>query len=227
MLYISPMRLNSGYFKIALFTVLISLQGCSSTDYVSDVKTVRPVRTVAILPFTVSGNVKKEIGAEAESRFRKAFVDHKYEIIGKDRVDAILKEKEFASESAAAETVKSIGVRLGADAVLTGEVTELSEYQKGTRDYDSFIYGSRVFGTDSEKVYEIMAYPYLKFQIVVTLVIVTEENGIIIIKNPEDEVKKDIYAAGYSSLDSYRNMVLDRLIDDLIKRIEQAGPIRK
>lgn len=211
-------RFISGFLFIAVVAVLL-LSACGSADIQAERKVAKSVKTVAIIPFSSAENLKKDASIEAESRFRKALEVHKYKIIARSKVNTVLKDNDFVSAVITDAEIKKIGKRLGADAVITGVITGMSEYQKDSRNYDSFIYGSQIFGDDSGKNYEVMAFPYLKFQITVKLVFVSDESVVITITNPEEEARKDISVPEYSSLDSYVNMVLNKLTAEVIKSL--------
>lgn len=190
---------------------------CASPDIASERESVKSGKTVLVIPFTSNPELDKAIAAEAEARFVSALVENDYIIIKRDKLNAILKEPEFASSGINVGNIQKIAKRLRADSVIRGDIIDLSEFQKNVKQYSAFIEGSQIFGGESGSYDDMKTFTFFRFQISVTLSGVSDNAEIITINNPFDEIQIDGTIEGRQSLDAYMDMVLDKMTDDLIK----------
>jgi len=211
---------GGGNMKRLLLIIPLFFLYCASPDISSEGESVKSGKTVLVIPFTSNPEMDKEIAAEAESRFISALVKNGYRIIKRDKLNEILKEPEFASSGITSDSIKKIGERLRADSVLSGEIINLSEYQKNVKQYSAFIEGSQIFGGESSSYDDMKTFTFFRFQINVTLRGVSDNAEIITIKNPYEDLQIDGTIEGRQSLEAYMNMVLDKMADELIKILD-------
>ncbi len=192
--------------KISILLISLLILSCATADIAVDREAMKSIKTVAIAPFTSIVDVKDVVLSEAEGNFRSALLKLKYKVVEREKINALLKEKELAMTGVTAENAKSIGALLGADAVLIGEITSYDESQREAEDF-------------STKVVEVKTF--FKFQIVVRLVDVSTGATILTVKNVNPEVMQDKALLGYSSLYSYRNLVLNQMESELVDAMKK------
>jgi len=192
--------------KLTILFIPLFVLSCATSDIAVDREAMKSIKTVAIAPFTSIPDLKKGILSEAEGNFRAALVELKYKVVEREKLNAILKEKELAMTGVTAENAKSIGALLGADAILIGEVISYDESQREAEDFHT-------------KKVEVKTF--YKFQIIVRLVDVSTGAVILTIKNSQPEVMQDKALMGFSSLDSYRNLVLNSMEKELVDAMKK------
>jgi len=192
--------------SIVLFPFLIA--SCATSAISVDREAIKSIRTVAIAPFTSVPEIKKEILYAAEGNFRAALVELKFKVVEREKLDSLMKEKELAMTGIITENAKNIGALLGADAVLIGEVIAHEESQREAEDFQT-------------KKIEVKTF--YKFQIIVRLVDVSTGAVILTVKNAQSEVMQDKALMGFSSLDSYRNLVLNNMETELVAAMKMKN----
>lgn len=179
---------------------------CNTSDIAVDRKAMKSIETVAIAPFTSMVDLKKEVLAGAEGNFRSALIKLKYKVVEREKLNVLLKEKELAMTGVTEDNAKRIGTMLGADAVLIGEVISYEESQRESEDFQTKKIGIKTF---------------YKFQIIVRLVDVSSGAVILTVKNSYSEVMQDKALPGFSSLDSYRNLILNNMETELVEAMKK------
>lgn len=187
--------------KLSILFIPVFILSCATADIAVDKKSMKSIKTVAIAPFTSIVEVKKGILNEAEGNFRSALVKLKYKVVEREKLNALLKEKELAMTGITEENAKTIGAMLGADAVLIGEILSYEESEREVQDFET-------------KKVEVKTF--YKFQIVVRLVDVSSGAIILTVKNASPEAMQDKELSGFSSLDSYRILVLNNMESELV-----------
>jgi Curli production assembly/transport component CsgG. len=167
---------------------------------------MKSIKTVAIAPFTSIVELNKGILNEAEGTFRSALVKLKYKVVEREKLNTLLKEKQLAMAGITEENAKTIGTLLGADAILMGEITAYNESQREVQDFET-------------KKIEIKTF--YKFQIVVRLVDVSSGAVILTVKNASSEAMQSKELSGFSSLDSYRSLVLSDMESELVDAMKK------
>jgi curli biogenesis system outer membrane secretion channel CsgG len=197
--------------KIIIVLIPLLAISCAASNVSVNREALKSAKTVAIIPFTSSIQLKKEITAEAEESFRTAFIRLNYRVAEKEKLNQILKNSELTSPDLTGESIKKIGLLSGSDAVLTGEIISHGEVRREVRRH---IFGSFVFHEDHG---ETETKTYFKFQIVVKLINASDGSVILTVKNRFPEAEQDEYLPAYKSLDSYRSHILDKMKDELIQ----------
>ncbi len=192
--------------KLSILLIPIFILSCATSDIAVDKKAMKSIKTVAIAPFTTIIDLKKGILSEAEGNFRSALVKLKYKVVEREKLNALLKEKELAMAGVTEENAKTIGAMLGADAVLVGEIIEYNESQRESEDFQT-------------KKVEVKTF--YKFQIIVRLVDVSTGAIILTVKNAQSEVMQDKALPAFSSLDSYLNLVLNNMESELVEAMKK------
>ncbi|PKL17789.1 MAG: hypothetical protein CVV49_09095 [Spirochaetae bacterium HGW-Spirochaetae-5] len=192
--------------RISILFITLFVLSCSTADIAVDRQAMKSIRTVAIAPFTSIPDLNKSILAGAEGNFRGALVELKYKVVEREKLNTLLKEKELAMTGVTEENARNIGMLLGADAVLIGEVLSHDESQREAEDFHT-------------KKVEVKTF--YKFQIIVRLVDVSNGAVILTIKNSHEEVMQDKVLMGFSSLDSYRNLVLNNMEKELVEAMKR------
>jgi len=192
--------------KLSILFIPVFILSCATADIAVDKKAMKSIKTVAIAPFTSIVELKKGILNEAEGNFRSALVKHKYKVVEREKLNALLKEKELAMTGITEENAKTIGTMLGADAVLIGEILSYEESEREVQDFET-------------KKVEVKAF--YKFQIVVRLVDVSSGAIILTVKNASPEAMQDKELSGFSSLDSYRILVLNNMESELVDAMKK------
>ena len=194
--------------KMTIVFLTMFLLSCATSDIAVDRVAMKSIQTVAIAPFTSAVDLKKTILTEAEGNFRSALVKLKYKVVEREKLSAILKEKEFAMTGVTSENARAIGTLLGADAILTGEVLS---YDESSREVEDF------------QTKKIEVRTFYKFQIIVRLIDVSTGSIILTVKNAVPEVMQSKELSGYSSLDSYRSLVLNNMEDELVDAMKKKN----
>jgi len=187
--------------KLLILFIPFFIISCATADIAVDREAMKSIKTVAIAPFTANLDLNKGILTGAEGNFRSALLKLKYQVVERERINALLKEKELAMTGVTTENAKSIGAMLGADAILIGEILTYEESRREVEDFQTKKVSVRTF---------------YKFQIIVRLVDVSTGAVILTIKNASPEVMQDKALMGFSSLDSYRNLVLNDMEGELV-----------
>jgi curli biogenesis system outer membrane secretion channel CsgG len=194
--------------KITILLIPFFIISCATSDIAVDREAMKSIKTVAIAPFTSADELKKGILTEAEGNFRSALIKLNYKIVEREKLNALLKEKELSMAGVTTENARSIGAMLGADAILIGEIISYDESQREVQDFQS-------------KKIEIKTF--YKFQIIVRLVDVSTGAIILTIKNASPEAMQSKELSGYSSLDSYRILVLNQMESELVDAMKKKN----
>jgi hypothetical protein len=192
--------------KLSILLIPLFILSCATADIAVDKEAMKSIKTVAIAPFTSIVDLKKGILAEAEGNFRSALVKLNYKVVERERLNALLKEKELAMTGVTTENAKSIGSMLGADAILIGEILAYNESEREVQDFQT-------------KKIEVKTF--YKFQIIVRLVDVSTGSTILTIKNASPEAMQSKELSGFSSLDSYRSLVLNDMESELVDAMKK------
>jgi hypothetical protein len=192
--------------KLTILLIPMFILSCATADIAVDKEAMKSIKTVAIAPFTSIADLKKGILSEAEGNFRSALVKLNYKVVERERLNALLKEKELAMTGVTTENAKSIGAMLGADAILIGEILAYSESEREVQDFQTK---------------KIEMKTFYKFQIIVRLVDASTGSIILTIKNTTPEAMQSKELSGFSSLDSYRSLVLNDMESELVDAMKK------
>ena len=210
--------------KQLLLIIPLLFSGCASADISLNREEVKSVKTVLIVPFTSGMNLKKEIYNESEDTFRRALVKLNYKVIDRDKLDSMLKDKEYITTGLTPENIKKIAKRLGADSVLTGEIAEHREYVEVKRYHNSLIIG-KYFLNSNHRDDDTKDITHFKFRIIVKLANAEDGSEIFTIKNRYDDYDAETFddTPLYISFDTYRKGVLDKLAEELVKAVNKKN----
>jgi hypothetical protein len=204
--------------KLSILIIPLFIFSCTTTDITVNKETMQSVKIVAIAPFTSTFNLKKEIFSEAEANFRSAFVKMNYQVVGKDKLDNLMKGKESDIATVTPENAKRIGKLTGADAILIGEIIKHEEETKESHFYSN-ISNRNPFSNKSHD--ELKYTTTYKFQIIVRLVDVSDGSVIITLKNSYKDIEQNENLQCCNSLDSYRRYTLIKMADDLVETMKE------
>mgnify|MGYP001423435745 CR=1 FL=1 len=203
--------------RLLLLIPLITLS-CSISQVTADRQAINQVKTVAIVPFTSTIKLDSAILYEAEDKFRKTFSDSGFIVIEREKVDGLLKQKEFSETGITKDNIASAGRILGADAVLAGEITVHEEKVSIFRSGSHGGFGMMVFDKDD---YKTEYRTYLRFKITITLVNVRDGSVILTMTNRYIETEKDENLPGYLNIDAYRRLTLKKMGKELADILQQ------
>lgn len=205
--------------KFSLLLIPLFILSCATSDIAVNREIMQSVKTVAIVPFTSTANLKKEIFAEAEANFRSALVKLNYKVVERDKLDGILKWKD-ASAELTVENVKKIGKLAGAEAVLFGEIIKHEEKTEEVMFYHGFMVGNKLSNKSHDELKYITTY---KFQIAVRLVDVSDGSTILTMKNNNKEMQEIEHLQCCNSLDSFRRYILNKMANELVESLKEKN----
>jgi len=200
-----------------LLIVTLFVSGCATADISVNHEYVKPVKTVLILPFHSSLDLKKEIYTQSEDRFRLALLKLNYTVIDRIKSDDILNHPEYQSSGITSESAKKIAKQFGADAYLTGEIIENSEYQNIGIMHRPFVLLSlhhRHHDSDITIVF--------KFRIIVKLINTSDGTEIFKVENRYPETEENVNMPLYLTLEEFRNTILDRMTKELVETLNSV-----
>lgn len=204
--------------NLVLLIPLIAFS-CKTADIAADRAAMKDVKVIAIVPFKSSyteTNVNKEIIREAEDVFSSALTRLDYKVVREDNFEPDEGgKKKLSSEAALEEAVKAARLA-GADAVLFGDIVAHGEVRKDVHPRRSIFFGDYRFRERNDEIRTVITY---KFQIVLTIVRVSDRSVILSLKNRYRDVERDEYLPGYISLDAYRALTLKKLADELVEAV--------
>ena len=166
--------------KPVILIIPLLILNCATADITVDRAAMKSIKTVAIVPFRSSVGVKNEILTESAEKFRTAFVNMNYQVIEKEKTGLLLKDYQFPVKGFTSEDVKTAGKLLGADAILTGEITDY-----GITEFPSpfvSVHRSGIWRHHPDDE-EIKPRIIFRFQVVIRLLNVSDGAVIITIKN--------------------------------------------
>jgi len=204
--------------KPSLLIVPLFFLSCATADITADRDAMKSIKTVAVVPFTSSSDLKKEILTESEEKFRTALTDLNYKIVDTEKTGILQKDKEFTINSITTENVKESGKLIGADAVMFGEITDCREVQYNTHFHSAHRFGKAGHHRNTDEIKPLINF---KFRITVKLVDVSDGSVILSVRNRYDGSWYDEEQRGYDSLYSYRNMVLNKMVNELISFMKE------
>ncbi len=207
--------------KNILLMMLVFSAGCVTTDISLNRDLVKPGNSVVILPFKSSETFKDEIYSSSEEKFRSALLDMHFRVIDKEKTELLLKKKEFNTSGITQENIIKTGKLLDVDMVLTGEIIENKEIQRDIRQHGSFMPGYILSGGKNDRNDDVKRVNVYRFNIIVKLTAVSSGIEVFSVKNRYAESEQDEYMPGYRSLDSYRELVLDRMVKELVSEINR------
>ncbi len=202
-----------------LLIVPVFLLGCSTAEIIKDRDAVKNVKSVAIVPFRSAVSVKEEALIESEEKFRSALSGLNYKIVETDNPEIMQKFKEFSIDDIKADDVKDTGKRLGADAVLFGEITLCDQFQYNR----AFHHAHRFGGLRSHRTEDMPPLISLRFRIIVKLADASDGRVVLTIKNRYGGGWYDPEQRGFDSLDAYRRYVLKKMTDELTASLKEKG----
>lgn len=211
-----PVSWNGYSMRSLLFFIPLFIISCTTAEINADKNAMKSIKTVAIIPFTSAINLKKEILTESEEKFRGVFSDLNYKIVETEKPELRKKDKEIVTAGITSENVKETGKLSGADAVLFGEITDCEQVQ-----YNTVFYNAHRFGGLRHHHDEMKPLINYKFQIIVKLVNVSDGSVILSVKNRYKGGWYDEDQPGFNSLDSYRKMVLKKMVNELVAAMKE------
>lgn len=204
-----------------LFIIIpLIISGCTTTEITLNREGINSAKTVLIAPFTSSLNLKKEIYSETEERFRTAFTTLGYAVIDRNRIDTILKDKGRTESSLTNADLKTVAQQLGADTILTGEITSHSEYIETRRPFMMIIGNMTPDGRRIREHREHTTVHYL-IKISATLTRTSDDAVLLNIKNRYGNYRfenPDDYPPVFS-LDDCRRDLLTKMTKELVEKI--------
>lgn len=191
--------------RVIMFVVPLFLLHCAASIVKVDMEGLGRVRTIAVLPFTSGKNLDKGILEDSEIIFAGALSCPRYRIVEREKVRAFLKDTGpgmTVDKAVRAERV------LGADAVITGEITEYAEVQKVISPFSGGSFGMIIFN-DRDDETEIRTY--YKFRITIKMFSTADGREILSMSNRYGEAEHDDYLPGYTDLASFRRNTLKKM----------------
>ncbi|MCK7516177.1 MAG: hypothetical protein MZV70_77495 [Desulfobacterales bacterium] len=92
--------------KLSILLIPFFILSCATSDIAVDKKAMKSIKTVAIAPFTSIVEVKKGILNEAEGNFRSALLKLKYKVVEREKLNALMNEKELSMTGVTEENAK-------------------------------------------------------------------------------------------------------------------------
>jgi len=189
---------------------------CSTAEINVNNDAMNSVETIAFIPFTSPLPLQDEVFTEAENIFKHALSTLNYRIIEKEK--KINAEDETGLLIKTADIVK-VGKLTGADAVISGKITDHKEERRNIRVYRPFIFGGLNQGFLDDEFRTQIIY---KFRITLTIIRVSDGAVILELNNRYTEAEHDEYLPGYISLAAYRKHTLEKTARELVQAIRKV-----
>ncbi len=209
--------------KLLLTFITLFLVGCATADITLDREKSASVKRMIIAPFTSKHNLKPEILLEAEEKFRITLVNLGYNVVDRDELNILQKQKGNSTVELTADELTTAAQKLGADAVLWGEIITHSEYIEVKRPFmmilGNFPPGSKGSGYDREHT-----TAHFKVNIAVRLTSTYDGKEIFSVKNRYGDyrIEDPDRLMPILTLDICRRDVLDKMTKELAGKIREG-----
>ncbi len=104
--------------------ILCAMISCSTSEIAVRKGSLKQIKSVAVLPFTVEKGISEKAGLDCMEAFKSHMIQSGFNLVERQAIDKILKEKELAMSGLTGSKSMEIGQLLSADGLLTGNVTE-------------------------------------------------------------------------------------------------------
>lgn len=213
------------------------LASCSTSKISIRKEAVRTLKTVAVMPFS-SATAGDRVTRECSELFRAALISAGMQVVERERIDKLLKEKELAQSGLVDNKAIEAGQFLGAEGTMLGEITahemKSESYEselppEGPGKYDAKldkgdgIFFQREIRPGEKKWFKKDKRDTYQFQIVVRLISNVDSQTILTVQN---EYPVRTYTSENSlrpaNLDQFRAEVLAQMGKDLEKALKEA-----
>ena len=204
--------------KRLIILMLLIFTCCAASRIEIDRAAVKQVRSIAIAPFTSDAGLDVNILQGAMEYFRQAFTLCGFSVVEQRKTDELLAETEFNSAGINGDRVSGAFRALGADAILTGNITLHEEVTRIAANHWNSGFGMLLPFDKHEKT---AWRTYLKFSITVELINASDGNVILKMTNRYTETEKDEELPGFHDINAYRNYVLKKMSGELVAEISK------
>ena len=214
--------------------ILAALLGvaCSTSKISLRKDAVKQLRTVAVMPFT-SPVAGEKVTRECTEMFRAGLVAAGIQVVEREKIDKLLKEKALAQSGLVDNKAIEAGQFLGAEGTMVGEITahelksetvESALPSEGPGKYDAKLdKGDGTYFQREKKWFKKDKRDTFQFQIVVRLISNIDSQTILTVQN---EYPVRTFTAENSlrpaNLDQFRAEVLAQMGKDLEKALKEA-----
>ena len=196
---------------------------CTTAEISADKTAMRGVKVIAIAPFKstlTDKKINREISLETEDLFSSVFTKFNYRVIRNEKIDPASENNyNLPSETLIDYAVKTAKLA-GADAVFMGDIVVHGEIKRDIHPRRSILFKNSMFHDGDDEIRTEVTY---KFQIVITVVRVSDSSVILTMKNRYSDALHDEYLPGYISLEAYRRNTLKKISDELEEFLNSSG----
>ncbi len=110
---------------LSLIIVIMVNSSCNVAQIAANNDKIGRISTIAITPFEKSEGIPASVSTECEESFKDSLIKSGFSVVERKKLDAIFKENELSMVSL--KYSDGLVTILGADALLTGQITEFKE----------------------------------------------------------------------------------------------------
>jgi hypothetical protein len=218
--------------KVALVSILSIILSCSTSEISVRKDAIRTIKTVAVLPFTVEGDISEKAAKESMEAFKSHMLKAGFALVERQAIDKILKEKELSMSGLTADRSMELGTLLSADGLLEGRITRygsetikddiaLSEYGPDAYKPENDSHDGTYFQKDGAW-YRKTTLNVFTFQIFVRLISAKDGQIVLTLQNSMPTRRYEVSdSMSPKSMEDFSNMVLQQMGKDLKKAIEK------
>lgn len=218
---------------------ILTLFAACSTSKISIRKDVlREMKSVAVMPFT-STVADAKVTRECTELFRGSMLSGGFQVVEREKIDKILKEKELAQSGLVDNKAIEAGQFLGAQGTMLGEITahevksdtiESELPLDGPGKYDprldkgDGVFSQREVRPGEKRWYKKDKRDTFQFQIVVRLISNVDGQTVLTLQNeyPVRTYTADSGSLRPANLDQFRAQVLAQMAKDIEKALKEA-----
>jgi hypothetical protein len=218
--------------KLALVSILSIILSCSTSEISVRKDAIRTIKTVAVLPFTVEGDISDKAAKESMEAFKSHMLKAGFVLVERQAIDRILKEKELSMSGLTADRSMELGTLLSADGLLDGRI---ARYGKETIKDDIALspYGPDAYKPENDSHdgtyykkdgvwYKKTTLNVFTFQIYVRLLSAKDGQIVLTLQNSMPTRRYEVSdSMSPKSMEDFSNMVLQQMGKDLRKALAE------
>ncbi|MBN8220031.1 MAG: hypothetical protein J0L53_03855 [Spirochaetes bacterium] len=218
--------------------ILTLFAACSTSKISIRKDALREMKSVAVMPFT-STVADAKVTRECTELFRGSMLSGGFQVVEREKIDKILKEKELAQSGLVDNKAIEAGQFLGAQGTMLGEITahevksdtiEAELPLDGPGKYDprldkgDGVFSQREVRPGEKRWYKKDKRDTFQFQIVVRLISNVDGQTVLTLQNeyPVRTYTADSGSLRPANLDQFRAQVLAQMAKDIEKALKEA-----
>ncbi len=218
--------------------VAVFLAACSTSKISIRKDAIKQMKTIAVMPFT-SAVADAKVTRECTELFRGSMLTGGFQVVEREKIDKILKEKELAQSGLVDNKALEAGQFLGAQGTMLGEITahevksdtmESELPVDGPGKYDprldkgDGVFFQREIKPGEKRWYKRDKRDTFQFQLVVRLISNVDGQTVLTLQNeyPVRTYTADSGSLRPANLDQFRAQVLAQMGKDIEKALKEA-----